>query len=164
MKINYVYGDSNIFIHYFNNQPDYIATLEQLFDEISKDRDRKIITSAFSIIEVAHVANEKINSKLLPDIEKKLDEFWMDDSLIEFIDFHEKLARDARTLMRQALQDGYTLKGPDALHLASAQSIGVSEFLTYDTGLFKYAAMTGFKIREPYIAQPRLSGFDEDTE
>lgn len=78
--------------------------------------------------------------------------------MIQFIDFHENIARQARALMRAAFKKGYSLKSADAIHLVSAQSIGIEEFFTYDHDLFKYEDMVGFKILEPYIIQPRLPG------
>ena len=49
----------------------------------------------------------------------------------------------------------------DAIHLATAQWLAdngteIDEFHTYDRGLDKYAALVGFKICEPYTAEPRM--------
>lgn len=151
----YLYCDSCVFLAYFNKEAGRVETLDQLFEEVEKDGDRRLITSAFSIIEVAHVASEKQYLKLDPTLEQKLDAFWANSSLLEIIDIHEHLARKARSIMRQALQLTYSLKGADALHLASAQSVGVDEFFTYDD-LGKYASLVGITICEPYITQPRL--------
>ncbi len=154
-KTKYIYCDSCVFLAYFNAEIGRVNILDQLFEEIEKDNDRKLITSAFSIIEVAHVAIEKQRGKLQSGLEDKLDTFWANTSLLEMIDFHEHIARKTRQLMRKALEMKYSLKGPDALHLVSAQSVGVDEFLTYDD-LAKYASLVGFTIREPYVTQPRL--------
>lgn len=154
-KVKYTYCDSCVFIAYFNAEAGRVEILDQLFDEIEKDNGRKIITSVFSIIEVSHIALEKQRQRLDPSIEQKLDNFWANTDLVEMIDFHENLARKARSLMRSAIQMGHGLKGPDALHLVSAESVKVEEFYTYD-GLSKYSSYLGFKICEPYITQPRL--------
>ncbi len=151
----YIYGDSCIFLAYFNKEPGRVEILDQLFEEIHSNGERKLVTSAFSIIEVAHVAREKYRLKLDPKTEEALDALWNDGSLLELVDFHENLARQARTLIRQATELGMSLKPADALHLVTAQSLGVSMFFTYDN-LSKYASMVGFSIREPYVDQPRL--------
>ena len=109
-----------------------------------------------SIVEVANVRVEKEKWRTLPDIEEKLDNLWGDTSLVKMIEFQEFLARKARKLMRNAISKQYQLKGPDAIHLASAEFVGVSEFLTYDKRLFKYAADMSFPINIPTVRQKRL--------
>lgn len=153
LKVNYVYCDSNIFLAYFNAEPGRIDLLEQLFEEIHQNKFKKLITSPYSIIEVAYVASEK--SVLLPEVETKFDKFWGDSSLVEFVDFHENLARQARNLMRQAATKGYRLQSADALHLVSARSVGVEKFFTYDDKLFKYADILGFNILQPHVVDKK---------
>ena len=155
-KISYTYCDSNVFLAYFNSEEGRIDILDQLFEQVQNDNQRKLVTSAFSIIEVAHVANEKQKFTLMPDVEEKFDVFWADTSLIELIDFHENLARKARTLMRQATINKYSLQGVDALHIVSAQLVGVDKFFTYDIKLKKFEDMVGFSISEPHVDQPKL--------
>lgn len=158
-KIEYIYCDSNIFLAYFKNESGRAELIEQLFEEVQKDDYRKIVTSAFSIIEVAYIADEGVKSKsqkLRADTEEKLDTFWADKSLIEIVDFQEVLARRARNLMRKATEDGFSsLKPPDALHLVSAEMIGAKKFFTYDD-LSKFSTILGFDITEPFVDQPRL--------
>lgn len=155
----YLYCDSCVFIAYFNNESKRVEILDQLFEEVQQSNNKILITSAFTIAEVAYVENERPErgqkSRLREDTEERLDQFWNDHSLIEMVDFHEVLARDARKLMRQASMLGYSLKPPDALQLVSAQFVGAVEFLTYDD-LGKYAGLTGLKILEPHIDQPKL--------
>ncbi len=158
MKINYVYCDSCIFLAYFNQEAARIEILNQLFDEIQKDNDRKIITSVLSIAEAYKVNIE--TKRLQSDLEAKLDTFWGDTSLIEFIDIYEQISRQARTLMRRAIPLGYRLKPADAIHLASAQAVEVAEFFTYDD-LGKFEKLTGFRILEPYVIQAQLPGIDD---
>lgn len=155
-KTKYLYCDSCVFLAYFNGETSRIDILDQLFEEVQKDKDKKLITSAFSIIEVAYIAEERKKSKLQEGLEEKIDTFWGDTSLIQFVDFHENIARQARTMMRHALEKGYSLKSADALHLVSAHLVGSEEFLTYDDKLFRYEEMLGFKILEPYVNQKRL--------
>jgi predicted nucleic acid-binding protein len=73
------------------------------------------------------------------------------------IELHNGIAIQARTLMRQALLQGWSLKPPDAIHLASAQWLEVEEPHTYDDKLPRYAAMNSRKICAPYTTQLRLN-------
>lgn len=158
MTVNYIYCDSCIFLAYFKAEPQRINTIEQLFEEVQTSPDRKLLTSVLTITEVSHVAEEKKQNLLISDWEDDLDEFWADSSLLDFVEFHEPMARKARQLIRQALSNGYTLKPVDAIHLASAKYAGVTEYFTYDTRLVKFSASIGLDIREPYVSQFRLPG------
>jgi predicted nucleic acid-binding protein len=82
--------------------------------------------------------------------------------VIAFIELHDAIAILARNLMRQALTQGWSLKPPDAIHLASAQWLGVEELHTYDDKLPRYGTMIGCKICEPYTTQLRIN-FDPGT-
>lgn len=156
-KVRYTYCDSCVFLAYFNGETNRVDTLDQLFDEVTSETSQKLVTSAFSIIEVAHLASEKRRGKLDPIVEQTLDNFWQNSALLEMVDFHELLARNARQLMRQALDMGYSLKGPDALHLVSAQAVGATEFFTYDDKLLeRYSDIIGATVCQPYVNQPRL--------
>lgn len=158
MMANYIYCDSCVFLAYFKAEPQRIDTIEQLFQEVQSSPDRKLLTSVLTITEVSHVAEERSHQSLIGGWEDALDEFWADSSLLEFIEFHEPMARKARQLIRQAITLGYTLKPADAIHLASATYAGVSEYFTYDNRLTKFSAMTGLDIKEPYVSQFRLPG------
>lgn len=161
MPNKYIYCDSCVFIAYFNAEAGRVDVLDQLFDDIQKDKDRKILTSAFSIAEVGYAENEIVTVgnrrevRLQQGAEDRLDQFWSDSSLIELIDVQAILTRNARNLMRQAAILKLGLKPPDALHLVSAQFAGVTEFFTYDD-LSKYGGMTGLSISEPSVTQRRL--------
>ena len=159
-KVDHIYCDSCVFLAYFQAEAGRIQTLEQLFNEVQNDPNRKLVTSVISITEVTHLAEEKAQQRLNVNLDNDLDEFWADSTLLDFIEFHEPMARNARVLIRQAISLGYSLKPADAIHLASAKYAGVSEFFTYDSKLFKYSASIGYDILEPYVNQPRLPNID----
>ena len=117
-KISYVYCDANVFLAYFNAEAERLTILDQLFEEVQKDQLRKIVTSVVSITEVSHVAEEKNKNRLNETVYNALESFWGDSSLIEFIDFNERIARQARDLIREAIGQGYALRTNNAIHLA----------------------------------------------
>lgn len=161
-KTNYVYFDANVFLAYFNAEPNRIRLLDQLIDEIQKDNNRKIITSVLSITEVSHVAEEKLKHRLNQRVYDAIESFWGDSSLIEFVEINELIARQSRDLVRKAISLQYALRPLDALHLVSAQFAGVTECFTYDDKLPKFSSTLGIDIREPYVNSPRLPlNFDD---
>lgn len=164
-KISYVYCDANVFLAYINAEKDHITTLETFFDEIQTDKNRKIATSILSITEVAHASEEKTRHRISTQILDAIDALWGDTSLIEFIDFNELLARQARNLIRQAIEPSFVLKSHDAIHLVSARYVGISDFFTYDKKLYKFNVMMGFNIGEPFANNPQLPlNFDKDKD
>lgn len=155
-KIDYIYCDSDVFLSYFNEIPERVEIIEQLFEEISQDAGKLIITSTLSIVEVANIAIEKEKWKALPNIEEKFDLLWRDSSLVKLIEFQEFIARKARKLMRNAINKNFALKGPDAIHIASAEFVDAMEMFSYDKKLPRYSAEVAFTIREPYVQQRKL--------
>src|SRR2546423_1033068 len=106
-KINYIYCDANVFLAYFNAEAGRVEILDQLFEEVQKDNQRKIVTSVVSINEVSHVAEEKNRNRLDQKVYEALEHLWGDTSLVEFVDFNELIARQARDLIRQAISLKY---------------------------------------------------------
>jgi predicted nucleic acid-binding protein len=155
-KISYVYCDANVFLAYFNAEAGRVTILDQLFEEVQKDNQRKIVTSVVSITEVSHVAEERTRNRLDKKVYDALENFWGDNSLIEFVDFNELIARQARDLIRKAIILKYALRPNDAIHLTSAGFVGVGECFTYDQKLHKFSNIVGYDIREPYHAVGEL--------
>lgn len=153
---SYVYCDANVFLAYFNAEAGRVEKIDPLFEAIQKDNLRKLITSVVSITEVSHVAEEKHKNKLNATIYNALENFWGDSSLIEFVEVNERIARDARNLIRTAISQGYSLRTNDALHLISAQFAGVREFFTYDQKLIKFGPILDFDVTEPFNQSPQL--------
>jgi predicted nucleic acid-binding protein len=152
------YWDSCVFLSYINGISDRLPTLDALLEESADpDSDREIVTSTFTIAEVAFVLHEKEQKVLDIEAERSIDALWSDRYAVKLIDFHEGIARDARTLTRGAVATGLSLKPGDAVHLASARALDCAEFLTYSKDLPKHSDLTGLTITEPYIAQGRLA-------
>jgi predicted nucleic acid-binding protein len=155
-----IYWDSCVIIAYLNEDSNYdLKVLDAIVDEVGESNGKiKIVSSVFSKVEVVFDATEKTNNRLSPDAEKKIDDFWKDDSVLEVVEFHDGIVKLARTLIRESIPNGWrVLEKGDAIHLATAKWVGVSEFHTYDLShLARYEQTIGFKICEPYTEQPRL--------
>lgn len=152
-----LYWDSCVFISYLGKHPDRIGTLEAIVDFIEGDGKTKIVTSEMAKVEVAFVGDKPLS----PENEQAIDDFWADDSVVELVEFHDQIAKLARNLVRESKSRGVkTMKPLDAIHLATAISLNVTEFHTYDLDHFTwYQNDVKFKICEPYIAQPKLMAF-----
>lgn len=150
-EASYIYCDANVFLAYFNKETERIDIIDQLFEDVQNNASRKIVTSVISITEVSHIAEEKHRGKLDKSIYEALESFWGDTSLVEFVDFNEVIARQARDLIRQAISLKYALRTNDAIHLMSAKFVGVSEFFTYDDKLYKFGSILQYDVRTPYV-------------
>ena len=155
-----IYWDANPFLSYVNDYPGRMPTLDALLDSAARG-GIKIYTSALSQVEVAFAASEQKRRVLDPREEQKIDALWSDLDVVEVVEYHNGIGRQARALIREGVTRGWSLKPLDAIHLATAQwlvssGFAVDEFHTYDGGLEKYAALVGFRICEPYTPQPKM--------
>ncbi len=155
-----VYWDSCVFLSYVNGHPDRIPVLDVLLDESSKGSVR-LHTSTLAQVEVAFSATEQKREALDPQEEQRIDSLWADPEAVVSVEYHDGIGRLARSLMRHAIERGWSLRPLDAIHLATAQwlcdtGLEVNEFHTYDARLPKYAAIVAFPILEPRAVQPRM--------
>lgn len=155
------YWDACMFLYYINSDPERIATLDALVQEARSKDYPSIITSSFSIVEVARGQEEQDAATLNPQTLARIDSLWADSSLLTLVDLYPAIAYEARRLQRAALTQGTKLKGPDSVHLATARIIQAEEFLTYDDKLYRYTSLIGLPIREPKPGQLAM-GFDPD--
>jgi predicted nucleic acid-binding protein len=162
-KTRYIYCDSNVFLAYFNREMPLFPIINQLFEEIEKDKSRQIVTSILSITEVAFHVEERKKHRLMPEALSTMDNFWNDRTLLDLIELNEIIARAARDLIRERFTDKLVLKRDDAIHLASAQYIGADEFLTDDDKLYRYSDALKLDIRKPYVLSPKLPFPDEEA-
>ncbi len=156
-----IYWDSSVFLSLLNGMPSRAPILRDIMAEIESDKDSFILTSSESMVEVAHVADEKTKSRLDPKVEALIDEMWAMDKIVKIIDNGPHIATIARTLVRDGIPHKWTLRPKDAIHLASAHWYNknvhrIEEVNLYDKALFKYETMVGIHICEPHIQQMRL--------
>lgn len=146
-----VYWDSNVFLSAINASKDRLPVIEAILDDCDHG-DVEIYTSVLSITEVAFADSEKTERRLSPETQARIDKLWMPPSPIRVEEMSHPVANEARNLMRQAIVEGWTLKPPDAIHLASAKRRLVHEFHTYDVRrLSKFASITRYAIIEPRV-------------
>lgn len=149
-----IYWDANVFLAYVNAMPDHIAVLNALMEQ-SLNGEITIYTSALSRVEVAFSDSEQQARALSPEIENQINRFWEDESAITSIEILPPITLSARRLIRDGISSGWSLKPPDAIHLATARWLvvagyAIDEFHTYDASLFRYADVMRFDILEPY--------------
>jgi predicted nucleic acid-binding protein len=153
---NRIYWDSCVFLHYIEGTAEWMPILDSLLEEASETKGLVIVTSVLSITEVAFAKAEKDGKLLDPQIEADIEALWNDRSAVKLIEYSEIVAREARTLLRRAIESGRTLKPMDAIHLASALNRNVDEFHTTDAGLKKRWQDLGFPVHDPVTLRPKL--------
>jgi len=152
-----VYFDADVFLSYVNDDADRVPTIEALLDEgRGASPAIEIFTSELSIVEVAFGAVEQTHKALDAETEGRIDGLWMPGSPVRLVEYYRLIGDDARSLMRLAITKGWSLKPMDAMHLATARRIGVTEFYTYDERLYKFDNDVGLKVCKPYTSRPRL--------
>lgn len=154
------YWDACVPLSYINGIPDRLQHIDAIM--VKSGTDFQLITSVLSITEVAFAASEQANAILDASIEAKISKLWEAGSPIKLVEVYELIAIKAQQLMRLALANSWTLKPPDAIHLATADQLNVTEFHTYDQKLDKFSVLTEakFPIIRPIAAAPRLPLMD----
>jgi len=160
-KFEYSYWDASVFLAYLNNEPNRSDTVQTVLDEIARSRDQQIATSSLTIVEVVTAANCNPPRRITAEQEARIDEI-LEAPFLRLIDTSRFLYLEARTLMRTALDRGWSLRSKDAVHLATAawleREVGnVRSIFSYDTGWPKYRDLVGgLNITVPYVPQPPL--------
>jgi predicted nucleic acid-binding protein len=152
-----IYWDSNVLISYLDGDQDRLPIIDELFRR-ARSREIELITSVISQVEVAFVASEREGRVLDSEVEQSINELWTPASPINVVEFHELIATRARELIRVGLVEDRSIRPIDAIHLASAEAVETSELQTYDEGLHRWTATTGFPVGEPQTPQPQLPG------
>ena len=143
------YWDSCVFLSLIEGHEERCLVLEAIIDECKKGTV-EIYTSVLSIAEVAFGKAEKDGAILDATIETKIDKLWLPSSPFKLVDAYSALMFEAKALMREVHGcSNWSLKPADAIHIVTAQKLGVSTLHTYDERLFKYGEITGLKIEIP---------------
>lgn len=147
------YWDACVFLSYIEGHAERIPVINAIIHEVEK-KEVEIYTSTLSITEVAFAKAEKDGKALDPDIEAKIDKLWLPASPFTIVDIFETLTFGAKALIRQSLvSSGPTVKPADAIHIATAQHLGVNAIHTYDDKIQKCSSLVSFPIEEPRTDQ-----------
>jgi predicted nucleic acid-binding protein len=148
-EVKRLYWDSNVFLSAINANSERLPVIEALLDDCDHG-DLEIHTSVLTIAEVAFAESEQRQRQLSEDIEAKIEKLWVSPSPIKLHEVSQHVANDAKALMRRAILKGWSLRPPDAIHLATAKRGEVHEFQTYDVArLSKFSEITGYPIVQP---------------
>ena len=150
-----VYWDSCVFLSYVEGVADRLRDIDPFLERAAKG-EIELLTSTLSIVEVCFAKAEQDGRALDADVENKIDGLWAPGSGVKLVEFHHAIAVDAKALMRKGLENGWSLKPMDAIHLATARRMNVTDFHTYDERLFRYAPELGFTIGPPAAGQLSL--------
>gem|GEM_PF-2060367 len=110
-----------------------------------------LVTSVLSIAEVCFAASERTRN-LEDDVEEKIKKLWRPAaSPIRLVEVHELIAREAHKLVRYegVPKKWFGIKGPDAIHLMTAQRERVDALVTNDKGLDKCGKQLGLQVCQP---------------
>jgi predicted nucleic acid-binding protein len=143
------YWDACVFLAWINKEPERVGVIDALLESATAGTI-EIVTSIFSITEVAFAASEKVAKAVSAAELARIDKLWASPSPVKLAEFHRLIATDARDLMRKATGDGLSLKPPDAIHLSTARRLSCDEFLTYDPALFKFGPLIGITASAPF--------------
>ncbi len=154
-----IYWDSCVWLRYINETPEDKEVLDILLrDSAMRTGDIALFTSTIAMTEVAYGAAEQNHQALDADVEQKIDSLWADQRAITLVEFYPAITLQARGLIRMSVERGWSLKPFDAIHLATAQQLEVTEFHTYDERLLRFTDELGFPITVPYVHGASSSG------
>lgn len=118
-KADYTYWDASVFLAYLNNEPNRADIIETLLDQAARSRTLHLVTSALTIVEVVTAANTARPQRLTSTQEERIDNL-LTAPYLRLVDTSVALYYDARRLMRSALEESWSLKAKDTIHLATA--------------------------------------------
>ena len=118
-----IYLDTSVVIYTIEGNPDYYSLLEPLWSKFYAG-EIQIISSDLTLMEVLVVPLRNGNHVLVADYEELLL-----SSQVQLISINQSILRQAANLRATT-----SLKTPDAIHAATALSVGCDQFITNDKG------------------------------
>ena len=158
------YWDACVFLSAINGNDDRVHIIEAILEDCDLG-NVEVYTSMLSITEVAFAEAEKATKILNSEVEKNIEALWLPPSPIKLVEIHEFVLRDARKLMRLAIEKGFSLKPADAIHLATSQRLDINAIHTYEPRWFKYQDIISRKITFPSTERlPFTTEKNDETE
>lgn len=84
----FIYWDANVFLSYLNAIPERVPVLEAILEAVEASKTERIVTSVISKVEVAWIAQEKLNRALDRNEETRIDALWGNEEVIALVDFN----------------------------------------------------------------------------
>lgn len=140
-----IYWDSCVFIHRIERTPEHIGILEKITDAAERG-EIAIVTSSFTLCEVAKI--HKDDPSMLPEQQERLIVDFFENPYINLRSVDRFVGQKSREILRFKP----SIKGKDAVHLATAFHHGVPSFQTYDDRLLKMkgaSCIGALRIEEP---------------
>lgn len=151
-----VYWDADVLISWLEDNPERAPMIGLLLDD-ARAGELEIVTSVLATVEVAFTRSEKMTRTLDPDFEARIADLWAPGGPVKQVELYPLVAVRARNLIREGVSRGWTgLRANDAVHIATAEQLGVAEMHSYDAQLQRYSEILGFPICEPRSEQPRI--------
>ncbi len=152
-----LYWDACVLLSYIDATPGRVDHIRELLTEADSGR-HEVVTSILSVTEVAFGAQEKAEGLLDAETDARIAKLWVPPSPVQIIEFHHLIARRARELLRERIAHGWPRLMPaDAIHLATAESVGASRLHTYNVSDFeRWGPVIGVTVEEPMSDAPRM--------
>lgn len=142
-KVPVVYVETSVFLAFFAGEAARGDLCKEILEE-GRRQEKKIVTSAFTLVEV--LRGKPGTPKLEDQIDNYFQHKWLSIRQLERV-----LAIKARKLARK-----FNLKAGDAVHLATAIDCGAGKLLTYDSDLLDLKD-PGIEIGEPKGQMPLVA-------
>lgn len=118
-KFKLVALDSNIFIYYFETNPNFVGTIDLIFKKLAANK-LQAVTSMISLI-------ESLSYPSPPDVLKGIMESFQIIPNLQVLEVNKEIALKAAEIRRK-----YKFKLPDSVQIATAISAKAQVFITND--------------------------------
>lgn len=125
-KFSFIGIDTNIFIYYFNENPEFGKTAKYIIDNLSAGRI-KAVTSEVAVIEL--LSHPVLSKKAAREMDKQ----FLEIPNLGIAEINHAIAIEAARIRRE-----YGFRLPDSIQLATAVSAKAKVFITNDEGLKKF--------------------------
>ena len=150
------YVDSSVLLAYVLEEAG-APVVEQLLLEADQ-RDRRLLTSTITLVEVVFGAETAKESALDPGTISTIDNLWTSGRPIALAEASITIMQTARDISREARRRNRRLTPIDSIHLATAVAADVETFFTYEKEDTReiWSEITALVVEEPNVEQMPL--------